>query len=602
VVNEETEFWGFSSLDELEGGDWVWVRGELNGTVITATRAELYDGCGDDDWGGGGHGGGGSGGGGDDGGDGGGEDDCDVDFESTGVLTELLPPDSFALSDQRVYRVDGETRFGERIVSYAGLSVGQFLEVMAVYEGGVYRVLWLEYQGERDEGQGYVELEGAVAEVTNTGLVMADGVEVLFIPSTVFNGDADRPEDIQPGWQVKIDALLNVANSYLALDVRAKDPAPPTTIGQEFEPREALLVLAERVEPQSVAARYSAEITGQITAGAVLFAWQTDIDDGLLADLAADPEVLAVEPNYLFRDPESVRRRFIVVDRAPTNGKYTNQVAAIRHKVAEALAIADGSGTVVAVMDTGVDKCHPLIRGRLIRGGLDLIEGDFAPWETNDGADQDDDGDVDEAAGHGTFVASIVALVAPGAKILPYRVLDDEGGGTAFELALALADAIERDVDVINMSLAYHRRSLVVDLLLEEASRQGIVLIAAAGNDQSSDLPFPASDSHVLAVTALRADGTGLADFSNRGAKSVLAITGEDVYGALYAGEYGTSSGTSMAAPFAAGGAALVKSLDPSVSADLVREVLVQTGLVISDGVWDGRSLDLGNVAAAVQP
>ena len=84
VVNEETEFKDLDGLADLEAGDTVQARGELDGTVITASRVELREG-------------------GDDGGGGGGSDDDGVDFESTGIVTELLPPDSFAFSDQRTY-------------------------------------------------------------------------------------------------------------------------------------------------------------------------------------------------------------------------------------------------------------------------------------------------------------------------------------------------------------------------------------------------------------------------------------------------------------------------------------------------------------------
>jgi subtilisin family serine protease len=395
---------------------------------------------------------------------------------------------------------------------------------------------------------------------------------------------------------------LNVAGHLLALSLRAEDPTPSTTTGQDFEPSEAVLILAETADPEAVASRHEAEVKGRVSSLGHLFGWQREIEDDLLAELSADPEVVAVEPNFLFRDPESTRRRFVIVDRSPTMGEYSNQWAAIKHNLANASAISGGGGTVVAIMDTGVDHCHPLLKGHILAGGLDLVDGDLAPWETADGIDQDGDGAADDAVGHGTFVASVIALAAPAARILPYRVLDDDGGGTAFNLALALADAIERGVDVINLSLAYRERSVVVDLLLEEAARRGIVVVAAAGNDASTTLPFPATDSHVIAVTALSADGAGLADFANRGDRAVIAAIGEDVYGALFEGEYGTSAGTSMAAPFAAAGAALVKSLDPGVSPEIVRHLLRQSGLVITDGEWTGRSLDLGRAAAAAQP
>ena len=518
-------------------------------------------------------------------------------------MTELLPPDRFGFSDDRTYVVDGQTVYDEPIVSYAGLEVGQYLDIEAMYEGGgVYRVVKLEYEGEQDYGQGYHLVEGTIDSLSATSISLTDGTVLLLIPTTFYEGDADRREDLRVGWGVKSYALLNAADDLLALSLRAEDPAPSTTAGQDFEPREAVLMLAEDVDHQAVAQRHNAEVTSGVSSLGYLFTWQREIDDDLLAQLAADSDVVAVEPNFLFRDPESTRRRFVIVDRSPTMGEYMSQTAAVKHNISTANAISGGGGAVVAIMDTGVDYCHPLLTGHLLAGGLDLIDGDLTPWETADGIDQDLDGEVDDAAGHGTFVASVIALAAPAARILPYRVLDDDGGGTAFNLALALADAVERDVDVINLSLGYRERSVVVDLLLEEAARRGIVVVAAAGNDASATLPFPAVDSHVIAVTALSADGTDLADFANRGDRAVLAAIGEDVYGALIQGEYGTSTGTSMAAPFAAAGAALVKSLDPEISPEIVRHLLEQSGVVMTDGSWTGRSLDLGQAAAAAQP
>lgn len=588
LVTAETEFREFDDLSDLETGDKVKARGELNGTTLTASRLELEEKAGG---GGGGGGGGGSGSG------------SGVEFESTGLITGLAPPDSFSLDDGLVYRVDLATVYDTPLTGYGDLAAGQFVKTKAGYAGpGEYVVTKIELEGDEDSGQGYREVEGTVRAVDAAGLALETGLAVLFTPTTVFNGDADSWADIRPGWSAHVVALLNRAGNLLAIVVRAEDPAPATTSGQEFEPHEALLVLAAGADPAAVAGRHGAEVVGTAGSLGVLMKWSEEIDDTLLAQLAADPDVVAVEPNYLFRDPESSRKRFPVVDRSVNQEKYRGQVAVTQIRLAQALTAGTGAGTVVAVVDTGVEPCHPLLQGHIIAGGLDTVDGDLQPWETRDGLDQDGDGDVDEAAGHGTFVASLVALAAPGARILPYRVLDDDGGGTAFDLAVALADAIDRNVDVINLSLTYHARSTVVDLLLEEAAARGIVVVASAGNDGAAVLAFPASDSHVLAVTALAADGTALASFANRSPRAAVAAPGEELYGALDGGRYGTWSGTSMAAPLAAAGAALLKGRDRTVDPAIVRQALLQGGSALTDGPWTGVGLDLAGTLALLAP
>lgn len=587
LVTEETVFKGLESLEELSVGDSVTASGQLDGTVMTATEVEL-------------HGGGGGDGG---GGDGGGCGSCDgdVDFDAEGLVTGMLPPDGFSLDDGRTYRVTASTTYESPLLAYSDLRAGQFVEVKASYTGAeTYVAVAIELQGEEQGGQGYREIDGTVAAATEASLFLTDGRTIVLQTTTRFEGDADSAKDIQPGWAVQIQALLNATGDLLARSVRAENPAPPTVEGQEFEPHEALLVLVKGADPDAVAARHGAEVAGTIGTFGVLFRWQEELNDRLLASVKADPDVLGIEPNYLFRDPEGSRKRFPVVDRFPTQQKYRGQAAVAQTDLAPALAQADGAGVVVAVMDTGVDPCSPLLAGHILAGGLDLIDGDTSPWETRDGIDEDGDGLVDEAAGHGTFVASIVALAAPGAEILPYRVLDDDGGGTAFSLALALADAINRGVNVINLSLTYHARSSVIDLLLQRAESMGIVVVASAGNDAATTLAFPATDSSVLPVTALNASDTGLASFANRSPRVHLAAPGENVYGALDEGRYGTWSGTSMAAPFASAGAALIRSLDPSVSPALVRQILIQTGMPLVDGPWNGAALELGAAVSVV--
>jgi subtilisin family serine protease len=170
----------------------------------------------------------------------------------------------------------------------------------------------------------------------------------------------------------------------------------------------------------------------------------------------------------------------------------------------------------------------------------------------------------------------MVLLAAPGATILPYRVLDDDGHGTTFDICRAVLAAIDRGVDVINLSFAYPERPRVLDRILDEAARRGIVLVSGAGNDGSTVIPFPAEDHRVLAVAALDSDDQ-LGEFSNHGSGCSIAAPGVDVYSACADGEFCTWSGTSMAAPLVSGTAALLRSVNPKLTPDQIRDAILQS-------------------------
>jgi len=553
-------------------------------------------------------GGTGSGGGGESGEGGGGEggDDSDgkgISFESRGRVSEVAPPDGFVFLDGTRFAVDPSTVYDSVIGGFDGLAVGQYLEVKAVRMGDGRNVaVDIEYEGEAGSGQGYGEVYGAAAAVTSTQLVLEDGTVILHDALTEWRGDADRWQDVESGFEIDAGIFHDLFGRLVAREVRVTDPRPPVTEGEDYEPRQALVVLADGADPASVAARSGADVAASIGGFAVLLQWHDDLDNARLAALAADPGVRAVEPNYRFRDPESVRRRYPIVDGRASMASLQTQAAAVSVNLQAALVRATGLGTVVAVIDTGVDPTHPALQGRISALGHDLVDGDDQPWETRDGIDEDGDGEIDEAAGHGTFVASVIAAVAPGTVILPLRALDDDGGGTAFAVAEALAYAIDARVDVVNLSLTYHRRSEAVDLLLERAAAAGIVVVAAAGNDGAATVEFPASDSNVVGVTATVVDETALATFANRSPLVQVAAPGEGVLGALDRGLYATWGGTSIAAPFVAGTAALLKSVDRTLTPDLVRGALLQGSRPLVDGMWSGVALDAAGTVGLIAP
>jgi len=184
---------------------------------------------------------------------------------------------------------------------------------------------------------------------------------------------------------------------------------------------------------------------------------------------------------------------------------------------------ATGTGVRVAVLDTGVVPSHPHLAGR-----VDLLPpgSSLGSLETPNGIDDDDNGVIDDAYGHGTHVAGTILTVAPDARVLPIRVLNEEGWGTVFDLAAGLTLALEQQVDIVNLSLAMTGVSGLIESLLDDLDSAGIVVVAAAGNTPNVVL-FPASHPNVLSVAAQ--DSTGaLASFSGAFAAD-LAAPGEKI-------------------------------------------------------------------------
>ena len=140
----------------------------------------------------------------------------------------------------------------------------------------------------------------------------------------------------------------------------------------------------------------------------------------LLDALRADPRVLRAEPNRSAGTPEGRRRSVWAIGEASA---YAAQWAPQALQLPTAHTIATGIGVRVAILDTGVDTAHPALAGRLLPG-RDFVDDDLDPSEAG--------GPADAGYGHGTHVAGLVALAAPGASLMPLRVLDAQGRGNVW--------------------------------------------------------------------------------------------------------------------------------------------------------------------------
>jgi subtilisin family serine protease/subtilase family serine protease len=257
----------------------------------------------------------------------------------------------------------------------------------------------------------------------------------------------------------------------------------------------------------------------------------------------------------------------------------------------EAWALFDGSGSTVtvAVIDTGIDYTHPDLAANYA-GGYDFVF---------------DDGDPADDHGHGTHVAGTIAAamgnltgapaqaegvvgVAPHARIRAYKVCRADGTCDDFAIQQAIAQAITDGANVINLSLGETTYSQSLDNAVQDAWNAGLVIVAGAGNDGTTEAFYPAALENVISVAAFDEDHRR-PSFSNYGSWVDIAAPGTVVMStypmaacgnSTVAGDTGCytwNSGTSMATPHVAGAAALVWSRNDVTSNSQVVDILLNS-------------------------
>jgi subtilisin family serine protease len=279
---------------------------------------------------------------------------------------------------------------------------------------------------------------------------------------------------------------------------------------------------------------------------------------------------------------------------------YVNQPATQIIRLADLRAAypnATGSG-VVAVIDTGVDPQHPALRSVLLPGydftrnqnGADetqdvsltsppLVNGVGVQWVQGNGSgalDESTAAVVDESTaavvdgnpqysdfGHGTMVAGIIHLVAPTAKILPLKVFSANGTGYTSDILRGIYYAISVHANVLNMSFHLASYSQEVANALQLANLNGVISVAAAGNDGAETLVYPAALKTVMGI-ASTTNNDQLSSFSNYGSQLVwVAAPGEAIITTYPFSTYAAGWGTSFSTPFVSGAAAVMLSFNP---------------------------------------
>jgi len=266
---------------------------------------------------------------------------------------------------------------------------------------------------------------------------------------------------------------------------------------------------------------------------------------------------------------------------------------------------------IAAVLDTGVDLDHPDLESKVWINAREIVGNDID--DDKNGCMDDVHGcnfvalppssDPSDDHGHGTMMAGILGArsnnglgvtgTAWGVTLLPVKVLDSTGAGTASDVAQGIVYAAKSGAQIINLSMARPSPSRALEEAVKEAHNVfGAILVGASGNEGLEGVGYPAAYPGVIAVSAFdRSDPNSRAPFSNWGPEVSVAAPGVDVFSSHLNGGYATGEGTSFATAFVSGLVALLLSQDSSRSDDDIRALLRISSDDLPDGGtpnWDG--------------
>lgn len=258
---------------------------------------------------------------------------------------------------------------------------------------------------------------------------------------------------------------------------------------------------------------------------------------------------------------------------------------------------------VVAVIDTGIDPAHPFLKDNLYtisgKTSSDNYGVDFSKNAKNKNQPID-------THGHGTHVSGIIKSVFPNVKILSLKYYDKTASGkdNLDSTIAALRYAVDSNVDIINYSGGGPEADYAELEILKRAEAKGILVIAAAGNEESNidnkkNAYFPASYklSNIITVTAHN-ESLQILSSSNYGKESVdIAAPGYQIKSALNLGRAGFLTGTSQATAFVSGVVAMVKSQYPNITPEKMKNIIINSAK--KEFTFSGKVKSEGRIDAA---
>jgi thermitase len=297
--------------------------------------------------------------------------------------------------------------------------------------------------------------------------------------------------------------------------------------------------------------------------------------DHIAAALMQSGMFTFVEQDHILRQAAGV---------TPNDPYFTSQWHLSAIQAPGAWGVTTGSSSVViGVIDSGADWTHPDLASKLVPGW------NFLTGTSNT---QDSGGD----SGHGTAVSGAavaatnngtgVAGVGWSTMVMPLEIMDSTGSASYSNLASAITYAADHGVRIINVSMGGSTASSTLTSAESYAWNKGCVIFAAAGNNASSALVYPAADPNVVSVSATDVNNT-FASFSSYGSWIDISAPGNNILTTMTGGGYGSWYGTSFSSPITAGVAALVLALKPGLSNSALVSLLEQNADDFGTAGWD---------------
>ncbi|NLK52571.1 MAG: S8 family serine peptidase [Syntrophomonadaceae bacterium] len=271
----------------------------------------------------------------------------------------------------------------------------------------------------------------------------------------------------------------------------------------------------------------------------------------------------------------------------PNDPGYSKQWGLKNIMAEEAWAILPplNKSVVVAVIDSGLETTHFDLVNRIADGGYN-----FFSYNSN----------FNDTNGHGTAVSGVIAAetnngvgiagVVGGldVKLLPLKTADNNGYSQLSDVIRAIDYAIEKNVDAINISMGSSNYSDIENAAVQRAIQNGIVVVAAAGNEGAFTYNYPASYDGVISVGSIASNNV-VSEFSNYNDKVDVVAPGEKIYSCHRNNSYTSLDGTSFSAPIVSGVAAILKGIDPSLRPDQILAIIQNSAVDLGPVGRDNR-------------